>query len=117
MALQELVCPTHSTETTWESDTVANIALAEPEIFSGDQDFILNYRLAGNEIHSGLLLYEGQEENFFLLMVQPPQRVQPAEIPPRKYIFVVDISGSMNGFPLNTAKKAMYLKRFSIISA
>jgi len=107
MALQELVCPTHSTETSWESDTVANITLAEPETFSGDRDFILNYRLAGDEIQSGLLLFEDEDENFFLLMVQPPQRVQPAEIPPREYIFVVDVSGSMNGFPLNTAKKLL----------
>jgi Ca-activated chloride channel family protein len=107
MALHELVCPTHSTETSWESDSVAKIALAEPERFSGDRDFILNYRLTGEEIQSGLLLFEGEDENFFLLMVQPPQRVQPAEIPPREYIFVVDVSGSMNGFPLNTAKKLL----------
>jgi Ca-activated chloride channel family protein len=53
------------------------------------------------------MLYEGDEENFFLLMVQPPDRVQPADIPPREYIFVVDISGSMHGFPLNTAKKLL----------
>jgi Ca-activated chloride channel family protein len=107
MALHELVCPTHSTETSWESDSVAKIALAEPERFNGDRDFILNYRLTGEEIQSGLLLFEGEDENFFLLMVQPPQRVQPAEIPPREYIFVVDVSGSMNGFPLNTAKKLL----------
>ena len=107
MALQELVCITHPTETSWESDTVAKIALADPETFSGDRDFILNYRLVGEEIQSGLLLFEGQDENFFLLMVQPPQRVQPTEIPPREYIFVVDVSGSMNGFPLNTAKKLL----------
>ena len=44
---------------------------------------------------------------FFLGMVKPPQRVQPAEIPPREYIFVVDVSRSMNGFPLNTAKKLL----------
>jgi len=59
MALQELVCITHPTETSWESDTVANITLAEPETFSGDRDFILNYRLAGDEIQSDLLLIEG----------------------------------------------------------
>ena len=62
MALQELVCITHPTETSWESDTVAKIALADPETFSGDRDFILNYRLGGNGIQSGLLLFEGQEE-------------------------------------------------------
>ena len=40
-------------------------------------------------------------------MVQPPERVLPEDIPPREYIFVVDVSGSMNGFPLNTAKKLL----------
>ncbi|MBT8371114.1 MAG: VWA domain-containing protein, partial [Deltaproteobacteria bacterium] len=107
IALQELVCPSHETETLWESDSVANIALAEPATYGGDRDFILNYRLAGQEIQSGLLLFEGKEENFFLLMVQPPERVQAEDIPPREYIFVLDVSGSMNGFPLNTAKKLL----------
>ena len=107
MALQELLCTTHETETIWEGDSVARITLADPDTFGGDRDFILNYRLASQEIQSGLLLYEGEDENFFLLMVQPPERVQAKDIPPREYIFVVDVSGSMNGFPLNTAKKLL----------
>jgi Ca-activated chloride channel family protein len=40
-------------------------------------------------------------------MAQPPQRVANAEIPAREYIFVVDVSGSMYGFPLNTAKSLL----------
>ncbi len=86
--------------------------------FSGDRDYILRYRLAGQQIESGLLLYkgkptpnpsqEGNEENFFLLMMQPPARVQTEDIPPREYIFIVDVSGSMNGFPLNTSKTLLH---------
>jgi Ca-activated chloride channel homolog len=44
---------------------------------------------------------------FFLYMAQPPERVKTAEIPVREYIFVVDVSGSMEGFPLNTAKRLL----------
>ncbi|MGD2030095.1 MAG: VWA domain-containing protein, partial [Desulfobacterales bacterium] len=105
IALQELVCPSHKTEVIWESESVARIRMAASEKSGGNRDFIVNYRLAGKAIESGLMLYSGEEENFFLLMVQPPERVKPADIPPREYIFVVDISGSMHGFPLNTAKK------------
>jgi Ca-activated chloride channel family protein len=104
IALQEIVCTSHETEIFWESESVAAVGLRDPENFSGDRDYILRFRLAGQEIQSGLMLYEGEEENFFLLMVQPPERVQPTDIPPREYIFVVDVSGSMHGFPLNTAK-------------
>jgi Ca-activated chloride channel family protein len=37
-------------------------------------------------------------------MVEPPKHVAAGAISPRDYIFVVDISGSMHGFPLDTAK-------------
>jgi Ca-activated chloride channel family protein len=50
------------------------------------------------------MLYKGQDENFFLAMVEPPKAVAAEIISPRDYIFVVDISGSMHGFPLDTAK-------------
>ena len=107
MALQEIVCKSHAIETLWEGESIARLSLTEDEGSGGDRDFIVNYRLTGKQIQSGLMLFEGQEENFFLLMVEPPERVQPADIPPREYIFVVDVSGSMNGFPLNTAKKLL----------
>ncbi len=43
-------------------------------------------------------------ENTFLALVEPPKVVAPAEINPRDYVFVVDVSGSMQGYPLETAK-------------
>ena len=46
--------------------------------------FILRYRLDGQKIQSGLLLFEGEKENFFLLQVPPPRRVA-GEIPGRSY--------------------------------
>jgi Ca-activated chloride channel homolog len=52
-------------------------------------------------------LYQGRNENFFLLMAEPPRVVEPDDVPSREYIFVLDVSGSMNGFPLDTAKKLM----------
>jgi Ca-activated chloride channel family protein len=40
-------------------------------------------------------------------MAEPPQAVEPSEMPRREYVFVVDVSGSMYGFPLDTAKQLM----------
>ena len=53
------------------------------------------------------MLQEGESENFFLMMVEPPKRPGVEMIPPREYVFVVDVSGSMNGFPLETTKTLM----------
>jgi Ca-activated chloride channel homolog len=105
--IQELACSTHKTMVNWENESLARIDLDSSEKNGGNRDYILRYRLTGEAIESGLMLYKGDTENFFLLTVQPPKRVSSKEIPPREYVFVVDVSGSMNGFPLNVSKQLM----------
>jgi Ca-activated chloride channel family protein len=102
--IQDLNCPSHQVFPQWQNPSVAQVALDDADPFQGNRDFVMRYRLAGEQIASGLLLYQGQDENFFLYMAQPPARVANDEIPPREYIFVVDVSGSMEGFPLDTSK-------------
>jgi Ca-activated chloride channel family protein len=102
--LQEVHTMTHATNVQWLCQDRAEITLAPGSEPAGNRDFILEFRLAGKEIQSGLLLYQGKDENFFLLTVQPPEQIRAADIPPREYIFVLDVSGSMSGFPLETAK-------------
>jgi Ca-activated chloride channel homolog len=105
--LQELVSVSHQVVVRSSNAGRADVMLADSERLGGNRDFILRYRLAGAEIASGLLLYQGRDENFFLLMAEPPQAVEPAEMPRREYVFVLDVSGSMSGFPLDTAKQLM----------
>ena len=104
LPLHDVVSATHAVDVAWQGHSMAEVHLADPADFGGDRDYILKYRLAGQEIQSGLSLYEGEDENFFLLMVQPPERIDGLQIPPREYIFILDVSGSMGGFPLDTAK-------------
>jgi Ca-activated chloride channel homolog len=103
----DLTCPSHQIMPQWPSQGVAQLTLDDSDPFQGNRDFVVRYRLAGDQIASGLLLFQGGDENFFLYMAQPPQRVETDAIPPREYIFVVDVSGSMEGFPLNTSKRLL----------
>lgn len=96
----------HGIEVEGEGTNGARIALAGEPGDRNNRDFLLDWQLAGEGITSGLTLFPGNpgEENFFLAMVQPPRAVATAQIVPRDYVFVVDISGSMHGYPLDTAK-------------
>jgi Ca-activated chloride channel family protein len=105
--IRDLSCTSHQIVPQWQGPAIAQIVLDQTDQFQGNRDFILRYRLSGDQIASGLLLYQGQDENFFLYMAQPPQRVANEDIPTREYIFVVDVSGSMDGFPLNTSKRLL----------
>lgn len=99
-----LDCKTHKVDVEWEGDSAANIILSDPQDFAGNRDYVLEYKLTGPEVQCGLMMNEGEDENFFLLTVQPPERFKTEDIPPREYIFVLDVSGSMFGYPLDTAK-------------
>ena len=105
--IYDLSCPSHQIIPQWQSQGGARFTLDDSNPFQGNRDFVVKYRLAGDQIASGLLLFQGTDENFFLYMAQPPARVNADAIPPREYIFVVDVSGSMDGFPLNTSKRLL----------
>jgi len=107
MKLQDVSCRTHKTDIRFDGPSLASVKLDESEKSGGNRDFILKYRLAGGKVETGLLLYEGKDEKFFLLMLQPPKDVTQAQIPSREYIFIVDVSGSMSGFPLDTSKELL----------
>lgn len=106
MPIQEILSPSHSIDIKFLDMKKHNAAvtLKSGQNKSGNKDYILRYRLSGNKIQTGLLLSEGEKENFFLLMLQPPKKVEKDDLVPREYIFVIDVSGSMNGYPLDISK-------------
>lgn len=102
--IADVTCKSHEINVAKETDSLARITLADSDDFAGNRDFILKYRLTSESVQSGLVLTENDSEKYFFLTVQPPERFTPEDIPPREYIFVLDVSGSMYGYPLDTAK-------------
>lgn len=107
MIIQNTDCESHQIRVNYPNPKRAEIKLTADNQNASNRDFILNYSLRGKDIQTGLLLYEGEEENFFAYMVAPPEQVTLDKIPPREYFFIVDVSGSMRGFPLEVSKNLM----------
>jgi Ca-activated chloride channel homolog len=88
--------------------TQATIQLKDANTIA-NKDFVLVYETASDEIADSLLMHTDERGKFFTLVLQPPRRVRKAQIVPKEMIFAIDKSGSMQGFPIETAKKAMQL--------
>ncbi len=109
MTIKRVMSSSHPIATSLTEPGIADITLTDKGA-AGTKDFVLQYQLAGKAIETGVLLFPGadkQDEGFFLAMVQPPKVVEAALRPKREYIFIVDVSGSMGGFPIDTAKIVM----------
>ncbi|MBD9423893.1 VWA domain-containing protein [Pseudomonas sp. PDM15] len=105
--LTDVASPSHPLQREQVEANRLRLSLGDDGRPANNRDFVLDYRLSGADFQSGVLLSEGAEENFFLALVAPPKQAPSSLIVPREYIFVVDISGSMHGFPLDTAKQLL----------
>ncbi len=106
IAVKDLASPSHTLDVSWRSPRSVDLRVKGED--GGNRDVVLRWRLAGNAVESGaLVLPDGEGGGWFLATVEPPARVRPEAIPPREYVFVLDVSGSMHGFPLDTARALM----------
>jgi Ca-activated chloride channel family protein len=74
-----------------------------------NKDFILRYDVAGQAMQDAVLAHRSGTGGFFTMILQPPERVAPADVTPKELVFVLDTSGSMSGFPIEKAKETMKL--------
>jgi Ca-activated chloride channel family protein len=106
LPINSLESSSHELLAQWQDQQSVKLSLKDAGN-AGNRDFILRYRLQDEQILTGLTRFEAHGENYFLLVSEPPERVTPEQIPARDYFFVVDVSGSMAGFPLDTTKDLM----------
>jgi Ca-activated chloride channel family protein len=96
---------THKIKVHYPNTRIAEISLREENKNPSNRDFILKYSMRGKEIQAGLLLYEENGEQFFAYMMEPPKGSVQVKMTTKEYLFIVDVSGSMNGYPMEVSKK------------
>ncbi|RPJ80147.1 MAG: VWA domain-containing protein, partial [Acidobacteria bacterium] len=107
MPLGRVTSPSHDMKVQFPAANRALLTLPDAGTAGADRDMVIRYQLSDKRIETGLMLYEAEGERFFLCMVEPPRRFTPAAVPPREYVFIMDVSGSMHGFPLETSKAVL----------
>lgn len=104
LAVTEVESPTHAISPRVDGQGRVQVEAST----AGDRELVLHWRLGAQSVpEAGLSLYEGDDERFFMLTVAPPKRMDAGQIPPREIAFVLDVSCSMRGFPLDVAKSVM----------
>ncbi len=109
-ALERIECPSHdvritSTDQVWDVQPSAGSVRA-------DRDFLLRWRLAPGQQPQAALFLESHprhpERRFGLLMVVPPEAASTTgRGMPTETLFVIDVSGSMQGPSIEQAREAL----------
>lgn len=90
------------------SPTKASVSLRDQAVIP-NKDFVLRYDVTGKRIEDAVLANRTEKGGFFSLILQPPDKLGAEDRTPKEIVFVLDTSGSMNGFPIEKAKEAIAL--------
>ncbi|NNE26648.1 MAG: VWA domain-containing protein [Saprospiraceae bacterium] len=103
----EVGSPSHKVDVNFFANESAEIGLDRQDINGGNRDFILEYKLSGASVASGVQTYSAGDEHFFLCQIEPPSVESNPRVNKKEFVFIVDVSGSMSGFPLDISKELM----------
>lgn len=96
MPIHEVTGASHELEVRKKSETEAVVVLKNKTALP-NQDFVVEYRLAGDQATLATLAHRGPSGGYFTLVVQPKWKTGTAELAPREVILLLDTSGSMQG--------------------
>ncbi len=106
--IDEIKAQTHEIEVDRQSERRARVTLRKQTEIP-NKDFVLRYEVAGQKVQDALLTHRAGKGGFFTFILQPPERVTAEDVTPKELVFVIDTSGSMQGFPLEKARETMKL--------
>jgi Ca-activated chloride channel family protein len=106
MPVQNIRVPTHNTETVRHDGHRVTVRLADGDRIP-NRDFVLRFDVLGEGLQTGLVTNAKDGKGHLSIMFTPPANPGEQDVSPREITFVLDISGSMNGVPMDLSKRLM----------
>jgi Ca-activated chloride channel family protein len=106
VSIEKVESKSHQIESSMLSASSYSIKLKDENTIP-NKDFILRYDVAGKKIEDAVLTHRSGKGGYFTLILQPPDSPRVQDVTPKEIVFVIDTSGSMEGFPLDKAKESM----------
>jgi Ca-activated chloride channel family protein len=105
-AIKAVYSPSHQVFIERPDDYRALVGLEQYDV-RPDKDFELYYSISPEDVGLNLLSFkEAGQDGFFLLLAAPNVSVDPGEAVAKDVIFVLDVSGSMEGEKVEQARNA-----------
>ncbi len=105
VAVKNLRSSSHATTITSAGPSKAEIKLA-PEDSIPNKDFVLTYEPATRMVDAAVLAHKDGKDGYFTLLLQPGADFPLNQVTHKELVIAIDVSGSMMGFPVETAKAA-----------
>jgi Ca-activated chloride channel family protein len=104
LPITALTSPAHRVVEERETASRRLIRLASDDSIP-NRDFVLRWSVAGAETQFGVLAHRGATGGYFTLTMQPPREPSDDQVTPREITFILDVSGSMSGLPIEISKE------------
>jgi Ca-activated chloride channel homolog len=104
LPITKLTSVAHRVEIARPSPTRNVVRLASGDSIP-NRDFVLRWKVAGAETQFGVLAHRDERGGYLTLTMQPPLQPNDAQVTPREITFIMDVSGSMMGTPIEISKE------------
>jgi Ca-activated chloride channel family protein len=108
LPITKLTVPAHHVEISRPGGAQRVIRLAAGDSIP-NRDFIVRWSVAGDETQFGVITHRNLADGagFLTLAMQPPAEPSDEQVTPREITFIMDVSGSMMGIPIEMSRQVV----------